>query len=96
MRLYLTVDGLRPFVDESGHPCSYQRITPILDRAYDNSRFYSSALQERLDWLKECCEHDTYCVYVCQLCNGWVVINTIVFEFNKDSDALLFRLRWLP
>lgn len=96
MRFYLNVDDLNPFVDNSGQSCVYQRITPILDNAHDHTRYYSTALTERILWAKEHCHRDDYCVYVCQLCNGWVVINTIVFEFKRDCDALHFRFRWLP
>jgi hypothetical protein len=95
MRLYLTVDGLGRFDDDCEQPFTYHSVTPIVDDAHDHSSFYSSAIQERLNWARECCGHNTFAVYVCQMCNGWVIVNTIVFEFSDDNDALHFKLRWL-
>lgn len=94
MRFYLRVDDLSPYIDTSGHSLTYQRISPIADRRSDLSRFYPIALQERITWAIE--YTGDFHVYSCQLCNGWTIYNTFVFEFSDDADALNFRLRWMP
>jgi hypothetical protein len=88
----LRVDNLLPFIDQSGRCFTVSGRYPILGtEAYCK---YSQELAERLEWLATCCS--TFDVYVCQVCNGWVLCNTIVFDFVNDSDAILFKLRWLP
>lgn len=93
MRYYLRVDNLQPFVDTSGTVPACLRITPIFDSKSDLVHCYSSEFKDRIEWMKACCS--SFAVHSCQLCNGWTVYNTFVFEFHNDADALLFKLRWL-
>jgi hypothetical protein len=95
MRLYLTVDRLDPVVDTTGVTIHSHLITPVLEPNCGPNPVYSRAIQERICWLREACEPGCFDVFLCQLCNGWVIINAIVFEFNHDVDAINFKLRWL-